>query len=71
VKGVDLHVREGGLRVPRAERLRQVDDRQDADDPDDPHVRVCARCRVDVIADPDAARRRIGVAFQEAGLDIR
>jgi ABC-2 type transport system ATP-binding protein len=26
---------------------------------------------VDVTADPDAARRRIGVALQEAGLDIR
>src|SRR3954449_328357 len=28
-------------------------------------------CGVDVAADPDAARRRIGVALQEAGLDPR
>jgi ABC-2 type transport system ATP-binding protein len=53
------------------ERRGQVDHRQDADHADDDHLGHGARRRRRRRADPYRARRKIGVALQEAGLDPR
>ena len=73
VRGVDLRVERGrGLRLPRAQRRRQVDHRADAHDAAVDHLRQRATSRASTSPrDPDAARHRIGVALQEAGLDPR
>jgi ABC-2 type transport system ATP-binding protein len=72
VKGVDLHVREGevfGFLGPngagKSTTVRMLTTLMTLTSGS---ARVAG---VDVTADPDAARRRIGVALQEAGLDIR
>jgi ABC-2 type transport system ATP-binding protein len=72
VRGVDLHVREGevfGFLGPngagKSTTVRMLTTLMTITSGS---ARVAG---VDVTADPDAARRRIGVALQEAGLDIR
>ena len=60
-----------GVRIPRAQRRRQVDDGEDAHDAAHDHLRHRARGRLDVAREPDAVRHSIGVALQEAGLDPR
>ncbi len=72
VRGVDLHVREGevfGFLGPngagKSTTVRMLTTLMTITSGS---ARVAG---VDVTADPEAARRRIGVALQEAGLDIR
>ena len=72
VRGVDLHVRQGevfGFLGPngagKSTTVRMLTTLMTLTSGS---ARVAG---VDVTADPDAARRRIGVALQEAGLDIR
>jgi ABC-2 type transport system ATP-binding protein len=72
VRGVDLHVQEGevfGFLGPngagKSTTVRMLTTLMTITSGS---ARVAG---VDVTADPDAARRRIGVALQEAGLDIR
>lgn len=72
VRGVDLHVREGevfGFLGPngagKSTTVRMLTTLMTITSGS---ARVAG---VDVTADPDAARNRIGVALQEAGLDIR
>jgi ABC-2 type transport system ATP-binding protein len=72
VRGVDLHVRQGevfGFLGPngagKSTTVRMLTTLMTITSGS---ARVAG---VDVTADPDAARRRIGVALQEAGLDIR
>ena len=72
VKGVDLHVREGevfGFLGPngagKSTTVRMLTTLMTLTSGS---ARVAG---VDVTRDPDAARNRIGVALQEAGLDIR
>ena len=61
-----------GLRLPRAERRRQVDDGADADDAAVDHRRARRASPASTSpGEPDAARHKIGVALQEAGLDPR
>jgi ABC-2 type transport system ATP-binding protein len=72
VRGVELHVRQGdvvGFLGPngagKSTTVRMLTNLMTITSGS---ARVAG---VDVTADPDAARRRIGVALQEAGLDIR
>ena len=72
VRGVDLHVREGevfGFLGPngagKSTTVRMLTTLMTITSGS---ARVAG---VDVTADPEEARRRIGVALQEAGLDIR
>jgi ABC-2 type transport system ATP-binding protein len=72
VRGVDLHVRQGevfGFLGPngagKSTTVRMITTLMTLTSGS---ARVAG---IDVTADPDAARRRIGVALQEAGLDIR
>ena len=70
VRGVDLQVNEARSSAS-AQRRGQVDDRPDADDAHDDHLRLGPRRGHRRGRRSDGARRRIGVALQEAGLRPR